>query len=107
MIRRRDAAAELLRHRLHAVTDAEYRHAKIEYRLRGARRICVGDGFGTAGEDDPARLEGADVRVGDVPGADLAVDADLAHAPRNQLCVLRAEVENEDPVGVDVRQAGG
>jgi hypothetical protein len=32
----------------------------------------------------------------------LAVDAALAHAPRNQLRVLGAEVENQNPVGVNV-----
>jgi hypothetical protein len=33
----------------------------------------------------------------------LAIDAELAHAPRDELRVLRAEVEDENPVGVDVR----
>src|SRR5689334_24582813 len=37
-----------------------------------------------------------------IPGPDLAVDANLAHAPRNELRVLRAEVEYQDLVGVDV-----
>jgi hypothetical protein len=34
---------------------------------------------------------------------DLAVHADLTHAPRDQLSVLRAEIENQDAVRVDVR----
>jgi hypothetical protein len=33
----------------------------------------------------------------------LAVDTQLADAARNQLRVLRSEVEDQDPVGVDVR----
>jgi hypothetical protein len=37
---------------------------------------------------------------------DLAVDAELAYATSDQLRVLRAEVEDQDPVGVDVRLAG-
>jgi hypothetical protein len=37
-----------------------------------------------------------------VPGPDLAVDAELADAPRDQLRVLRAEIEDEDLVAVDV-----
>ena len=44
--------------------------------------------------------------VAAVPGQDLAVDADLAHAPRDQLRVLRAEVEDQDPVGMDVGRSG-
>jgi hypothetical protein len=35
-----------------------------------------------------------------VPGPDLAVDADLAHAARDQLGVLRAEIEDQDLVAV-------
>src|SRR5690606_20698311 len=37
-----------------------------------------------------------------VPGPDLAVHADLADAAGDQLGVLRAEVEDEDLVGMDV-----
>ena len=35
---RLDLAAQLLRHRLHAVADAEHRHAELEHRLRRAQR---------------------------------------------------------------------
>ena len=41
-----------------------------------------------------------------VPGPDLAIDADLADAARDQLRVLRAEIEDEDLVGVDVGHWG-
>ncbi len=39
---RRDPAAELLRHGLHAVADAEYRHAELVHRRRRPRRVLVG-----------------------------------------------------------------
>src|SRR6185312_15969834 len=51
--------AELLRHRLHAVADAEHRHPESENRFGSLRRTGVGDGFGAAGKNDSARLEGA------------------------------------------------
>ena len=102
MIGRRDAATELLRHGLHAVADAEHRHAGLEHRRGRARRLGVGHRLGAAGEDDAARAERADVGVAHVPGVDLAVDARLAHAARDELRVLGAEVEDQDPVGVDV-----
>jgi hypothetical protein len=35
---------------------------------------------------------------------DLAINADFAHAPRDELRVLRAEIEDQDPMGVDVRR---
>ncbi len=41
-----------------------------------------------------------------VPGPDFAVDADLADTPRNQLGVLRAEVEDEDLVAMDIGHGG-
>ena len=99
---RRDPAAELRGHGLHAVADAEHRHAELEHGVRRARRHVVRDRLRAAGEDDAARAEPADGVVAAVPGQDFAVDADLAHAPRDQLRVLRAEVEDQDPVGVDV-----
>src|SRR5690606_8875527 len=42
-----------------------------------------------------------------VPGPDLAVHADLADAARDQLGVLRAEVEDQDLVGMDVGHGRG
>jgi hypothetical protein len=42
--------------------------------------------------------------VVDVPRQDLAVHADLAHAARDQLRILRPEVEDQDSMGVDVRR---
>ena len=63
---------------------------------------AVGHRFGAAGKDDALRLEFADRGIRDIPGMHLAVHAELAHAARDQLRVLRAEVEDQDPVGVDV-----
>src|SRR5207302_422088 len=37
----------------------------------------------------------------EVVGMDLAVDLELAGAPRDQLRVLRSEVEDEDPLTID------
>jgi hypothetical protein len=36
----------------------------------------------------------------------LAVNAKLAHAARDQLGVLGAEIENQDAVGVDIADGG-
>ena len=55
-----DAAAELARHRLHAVTDAEHGHAELEQLGAQLRRALVVDRGGTAGEHD-ARAGGARV----------------------------------------------
>ena len=97
-----DGAAQLLGHGLHAVADAQHRHALFEHRLRGAGRFGGGDGFRAAGEDDAFGVEVGDVLGGGVEGADFAVDADFAHAAGDQLGVLGAEVEDQDALGVDV-----
>src|SRR5215470_15814493 len=93
-----DLATELLGHGLHAVADAEDRHAEIPHRLPDARRPAVIDGSRTAREDDATRGELADESVGNVVRMELAVDVRLAHATRDQLGVLCAEIEDEDPV---------
>ena len=97
-----DLAAELMRHGLHAVADAEHGHAEVEYGLRA----LVGGFFvhaGMAARQDHA-LEMAVGRVfahpfvGDVAGMHLAEHMGFAHAACNQLRDLRAEVEDEDLV---------
>lgn len=95
-------AAQLLGHGLHAVADAQHRHALLERRLRGPRGLGGGDGFRAAGEDDALGVELGDVFGGGVEGADFAVDADFAYTAGDQLGVLGAEVEDQDALGVDV-----
>ena len=51
-----DLAAEGARHRLHAVADAEHRHAELEQLRVDVRRARLVDRGRAAGEDDPARL---------------------------------------------------
>src|SRR5262245_59469643 len=91
-------ATELLGHGLHAVADAEDGHTEIPHRLPRARRTAVIHRGWTARQDDPARHELADEPDGNVVGMKLAVDVRLAHATRDQLGVLSAEIEDEDPV---------
>src|SRR2546422_8670560 len=96
--RRRDLPAREVGDELHAVADAEDRDAEFEQLRIGARRARVEHGVGTARENDPLGGELADEREIARRGMDLAVDVRLAHAPRDQLRVLRSVVENQDPV---------
>ena len=102
MARCGDTAAELLGHRLHAVADAEYGNTELEHRLRRDGRRHVGDRFRPARQDDALGTEGANVLVADVPGKNLAVHAAFTYAPRDELGVLRAEIENQNPVRMDI-----
>jgi len=93
-----DAPAELLGHGLHAVADAQHRHAELEHRLRRPVGGFLPGRHVAAGQDDALGRELAHEGVGDVAGMDFAVDVRLAHPARDQLGDLRAEVEDQDPV---------
>ena len=99
---RLDATAELGRHRLHAVADTEHRHAERKHRRWGDRRIFLRDRLWTAREDDALGREGTNVFIPGVPRMDFAIDAEFAYPTRNELGVLRTEIEDQDPIGMDV-----
>ena len=69
---------------------------ELERVVSGARAPLGEDARGATRQDDAARREGAD-RLGlHRAGVDLAVDAQLAQPARDELRVLRPEVEDED-----------
>ena len=95
---RLDLAAQLLRHGLHAVADSQYGNAQLEHRLRcPIVRFLVGRHV-AAGQDDAPGAEFAHERIRDVTGMNLAIDLCLAYPARDELRVLRAEIENQDLV---------
>ena len=96
MRRSSERAAEHVRHQLHAVTDAERRHAELEDRGVDVRRAVYIDAARPARQDDadrPSRPQRAD---GGVERQDFAIDRELAEASRDQLGELRSEIENEN-----------
>ena len=90
-----DLAAELGRHRLLAVADAEHRHAGVENALRRAGRALVRDRARPAGEDHRLGADLGEGALGGLERRDLAIDARLAHAPRDELRHLRAEIDDQ------------
>jgi hypothetical protein len=50
----------------------------------------------------PRGRELADLRLGHIPGADLAVDADFADPAGDELRVLGAEIQNQNPAGMNI-----
>ena len=103
---RHHLAAQLRRHGVHAVANAEHRHAQLIDGARRGGRPLHGHGLRSPGKDHAARAKGAHGRIAHVPGMDLAVHAQFAHAPRDQLRVLRTEVDDQHALGVYVRLAG-
>ena len=91
-------AAELYRHGLHAIADAQHGHAQIPHRLRRAKLVVfVGAGV-AAGQDHALGRKRADELVRHVVRVDLAVDVRFAHAAGDQLRDLGAEVEDKNLV---------
>ena len=96
-----DCAAEGVGHGLEAVADTQDGHASLKNRgIDGGRTLLV-HGRRATGQDDGRGLLGEHVRHAHGVGDDLGVDVGLTHAARDQLGVLRAEVNDED--GVHVR----
>src|SRR5512133_1881492 len=95
-----DSAAQLVSHGLHAVANAQDRHAQFKHRRRRfVGRVFI-DARMATGQDDALELAiagiGAHPVVGNVAGMYFAKDMGLADAPRNELGDLRAKVKNED-----------
>src|SRR4029450_9163098 len=60
------------------------------------RPVAFGDALRAPGEHDPFWREAANEFGVDVEGVNLAVDVRLAQAARNQLRILRAEIDDQD-----------
>ena len=95
-IPRLDRATELVAHHLLAVTDAEDRHAGIEHYLRRTRRSFLGHPGGRSRQDDALGLQPLEGGFSALERGDLAIDPGLAHAARDQLGHLAAEIDDED-----------
>ena len=90
-------AAELLGHRHLAVADAEHRHAGLEDLLRRARAVALRHRARPAGEDHALRLQRARTPPTALWNGTISrIDARLAHAPRDELRHLAAEIDDED-----------
>ena len=91
-----DLAAQLLRHEVQAVTDAEHGHSEMQHLLVGRGRVGVIDGRRASGEDDAGGRIALDFFQRGGAGEDDGEDVLFADAARDELRVLRAEVEDDD-----------
>ena len=88
-------AAELLRHHLEAVANAENRNTELEDAGIQRGRTGVVHARRPAAEHNSDRVFGGNLGRGDRVRHDLGVDARLAHAAGDQLGVLGAEVDHQ------------
>src|SRR6185437_6426028 len=91
-----DLAAKLRGHRLHAVADAEHRNAEVPDGGWRARCLALRDARRSARKQDAACAERTHEVVADVPRVNLAIDVRFPEPARNQLRVLRAEIQDQD-----------
>ena len=102
LIRGFNVAAQLHRHGLHTVADAKDRHASFEDILRRARAVIFGSAFRAAGKNDAVRIELTNLSFRHVPCPQFAVDTQFTNATRNQLGVLRTEVQDKNTMFMNV-----
>jgi hypothetical protein len=89
-------AAEGVNHVLQSVTDAEHGNAEIEDALVGMRSVVVVDGARASGENDSEGRVAANLVKGRVEGKNDREDFEFPDAARDELGVLRSEVEDDD-----------
>ena len=94
--RRLDLAAERLRHQLVPVADPEHRDAELEHAGVQGRRPRLVHRRGAAREHDARGRARGELGGGEVVRHDLRVDVALADPARDQLRVLRPEIDDQD-----------
>ncbi len=94
----RHFAAGEMGEELHAVAKAENGGPQLEQRRIGGGDVLPVDRVRAAGEDDPLGVPVSDPLHGARGWMDLAIHVGFAHPSRNQLCVLRAKVDDQDRV---------
>jgi hypothetical protein len=91
-----------MRQELHTVADAQYRNTEIEIGLINERRAAVVDARRPAGKDQALGPECFHLIEPSVIRKYLAIDLRFANAPCNELCILGAEIEDQDSFTVDI-----
>ena len=89
-------AAQMMRHQLHPVANAEHRNAERKNLRIELRRALVVNAGRPAGKDDALRLQRRDFLRRDVEANDLGIDLAFANPARDDLGVLRTEIEDEN-----------
>ena len=94
--RRADLAAERSHHELLPVADPEHRSTDLEHSRIDRRRTILVHGGRSPREHQPRRPASEQPRNRSIERHDLRVDVALPDPPRDQLSVLRPEIENEN-----------
>src|SRR4051812_32089109 len=101
-------ASKVRSNQLHSVANTEDRNVELLKEIRshtGSSFIC--HARWSAREDHALRPPCQDLIDAQVKRMDLAINSLLANAPRDQLGILRAEIENEDEFVLHYKCTGG
>ncbi len=90
-----DASPQCLASQLHAIADAEYRQPQFENFGIAFRRATFVDARRATRENQTFGLVSRDLFGSDIVPHNLAENMLLPNTPRDQLCVLRAKIENQ------------
>ena len=94
-----DPSTQRLGHRLLPVADAQHRSAEVEQTGVDCRSPRLIDRCGAARQDQTGRAARLQLCERCVERNDLGVDVALANSPRDQLGILRAEVDHQHGSG--------
>src|SRR6266496_1488242 len=89
-------AAKVMCYQHQAITNAEHRNAERKDFWIEMRRVFVVNTCRTTGENESVRFQLGDFSCGCVEANNLRINLQFTNAPRNDLCVLGTEIENED-----------
>ena len=95
-------ATQRRRQQLHTIANAEQRFPAGNQEGRQLRRAFVVYAVGPAGENIARGLPPLDARFRAVVRIHLGINAEFAHAPGDQLRVLRSEIYNGDAVKLEL-----
>ena len=93
-------AAHVVHDEMKSIADAQHGHAKFQQLGIGGRGVRIVDRRRSAGQNDAERLQGLNFSKGNRAGQHDGEDVQFANAPRNQLRILRAKIENNNCLGV-------
>jgi len=102
----RDGSAERTGHQLHAVTNPKHRSAESKDRGITSRGTRLKHAPGSSRQNDPDGAALSNPLQGYVGRPDLRIDRELPEASRNQLGVLRPEIEDDDGLMVHESEDG-
>ena len=96
LVPRAHFAAQLLAHHLLAITNAEDRNARLEQNVWRTRRAFIGHAGGRTGQDNALGFQPVEGLFRHAERRDFGIDPRLAHAARDQLGHLAAEIDDQD-----------